>query len=392
MSRFDELIDRRQSSSRKWDGYKDAGIPGDALPLWVADMDFKTLDEVTEALVSRAESGVYGYPLIEEGTTEAIQGWMKRRFNWEVDPAWIIHTPGIVFALHLAVQLFTEEGDSVLINRPVYPPFAKAAKSNQRRVVDVPLIRTGNCYEYDFEQLEQMIVKEHIKLYILCNPHNPVGKVATAKELQRIAAICEKHDVMIISDEIHQDFVYPGYTHIPFLKANPSFEKAIICTAPSKTFNLAGMQFSNVIIANSEIREQFEEGMERLGLHMMSSFSSLACKQAYLHGDAYVEELVDHIRSNVAYVRQFLQEKLPRLQLIEPQSLYLLWIDFSGYGLSGKALEQFLVHDAKLWLSLGEPFGDDKFARMNVACHRSTLIDAMERLYQALLKLEEIHA
>lgn len=385
MSRFDAFIDRKNSSCRKWDGYLQAGYEEDVLPLWVADMDVQTVDEVTNAIVERAKMGVFGYTITEEGTTAAICGWMKRRFDWDVKEEWIVHTPGVVYALHLCVQQFTNKGDAIIINPPVYPPFARSVVMNDRKLVKCPLVLENQTYHFDANLFEQMIIENEVKMFIFCNPHNPVGKVYTEAEIRVIGNICLKHNVMVISDEIHEDFVYPHKKHIPFTKVDVAFEaNTIICTAPSKTFNLAGMQFSNIIIPSEALRKTFVTGMELSGIHMTGSFSSLACKMAYLHGDAYVDELVAYVQSNVAYVRAYLQEKLPMITMIEPDALYLLWLDFRDLRMGSKQLEEFLITKAKVWLNQGYTFGGEGFVRMNLACHRSTLEQAMHQMDQAI--------
>ncbi|HOB34723.1 MAG TPA: MalY/PatB family protein [Bacillota bacterium] len=387
MSCFDKVVDRRGTCSAKWDGHEVLGVPCDALPLWVADMDFEIMPQVNEAIRRRTEHAVYGYPLPSAEYYASIQGWMERRFNWPIEKDWILTIPGVVPALSLAIQAFTRPGDAVMIQPPVYPPFANAVTGHGRKLVKNPLVLVDGEYKIDFRDFEEKIAGNGVRLFLLCSPHNPVGRVWSPAELKQMAEICRAYDVLVVSDEIHQDLVYPGVRHYPFTQPDPAWwERAIVCTAPSKSFNLAGLQTSNIIIADPDLRQKFAETARCWGISKVNAIGLAACQAAYTHGDTWMDAVMAYIAENKEYVRRFLAENLPRIQMARPQGLFLLWLDFRALGMTAEELEHFLLHKAGLWLNQGYTFGEEGagFARLNIGCPRSTLETAMERLQAAV--------
>lgn len=378
---FSKLTNRFQSDSLKWN------IQDHELPMWVADMDFETLPEVKEALKKRAEHGVFGYAAPTPAYYQAIINWMKNRHQFDVEKEWIVPTPGVVAALKLAVRAYTKPHDKVMIMKPVYYPFDASIVSNEREVVECPLVFEDDHYICDFELFEKQIVEHDVKLFILCNPHNPIGKVWTQDELYKIGTICQKHHVYVISDEIHMDFIYDGYKHIPFYNVDKSFQDfTIICTAPSKTFNLAALQTSNIIIANEKMREAFVKEKNSSGLSDPNIFGLDACEAAYTYGSQWVDELVDYLAGNIDYMVSFFQERLPEIKVIAPQGLYLVWVDMRSLNMTHEELEEFMLKKAHLWLDEGYIFGTGGagFERFNVACPRSVLKQALEQLEAAI--------
>lgn len=376
-----EFVNRKNTNSVKWDS-----VPEDVLPLWVADMDFPSPPKVIEALVSRAQHGVYGYTVIPDSYYDAIINWMKKRHNWEIKKEWIIITPGVVSALYYIVQTFTSEDDSVLVQQPVYNPFFNVVKNNNRNLVLSPLLLKDNHYEIDFLELEEKIIKHQVKLFILCSPHNPVGRVWTKEELTNIAEICLKHNVLLAVDEIHHDLVYKGYKHIPLASLKKEYSNiCITCTAPSKTFNLAGLHTSNIIIENKELREKLRKFLKKLGGTHPSIFGMLACEVAYQTGEAWLEEVLVYLEENKNYVFKYIEENLPLIKVIKPEATYLMWLDCRKLNLSNNELLNFFLHEAKLYLNHGYVYGDEGsgFVRLNIGCHRSTLEQALEQLKEA---------
>jgi len=362
------------------------GIPDNAIPLWVADMDFEIMPQVTAAIKGRSAHEIYGYTLAGDSYYQSIQGWMQRRYDWTVEKEWIQTVPGVVPALNLAMQAYTKPGDAVLIQPPVYPPFANAVTGNGRRLIKNPLIPQEDGYCIDFQDFEAKIVANNVKLFILCSPHNPVGRVWTREELKEMMDICLQHQVLIVSDEIHQDLTFPGVRHYPLPTVDAACEDiAIVCTAPSKSFNLAGLQTSNIIIPNPGLREQFCATAKCWGLSKVNSFGLAACEAAYRHGDSWLDQAMAYIAANNNYVQEYLAVNLPRIKMVASQGLFLIWLDCNALGLSPEDLEQFLLNKAGLWLNQGYTYGEEGkgFIRLNTACPRSRLATALERLKTA---------
>jgi cystathionine beta-lyase len=384
---FDEIIERRGTNSLKYDFAAERGKPNDILPLWVADMDFRTCPAVTQALIKSAERGIFGYSECKEGYFQALKTWYENRFDWNLKSEWLVKTPGVVFAICAAIRALTKEGDAVLIQRPVYYPFSESILTNNRRLVNNPLVYSDGKYSVDFKDFEEKIVRNKVKLFLLCSPHNPVGRVWTKEELVRMGDICVKHNVLIVSDEIHSDFVYADYHHHVFASLKSEYlERTVTCTAPSKTFNLAGLQISNIFIPNPDVRKKFQKEVTKTGYSQLNTAGLIACQAAYEGGGLWLDELKQYLADNLDFVRSFLNERLPEIKLVEPQGTYLIWLDFRCLGLSAGQLEDMLANRAKLWLDCGSLFGaeGEGFERVNIACPRATLEAAFSKLEQAI--------
>ena len=381
---FDEVVERRNTDSLKYDFAVRRGRPADVLPLWVADMDFKTSSHILDAIAQRAEHGIFGYTETREDYFEALAGWMKSRHGLELRPEWVLKTPGVVFALAAAVKAYTEPEDYVLIQQPVYYPLTEVVQDNGRKVVSSDLLFLENGrYEMDFVDFERKVKEYRIKLFMLCNPHNPVGRVWTREELARLAEICIQNDVIIVSDEIHEDFTYPGHEHIPLLNVDERLlDRVVTCTSPSKTFNLAGLQIANILIPNQGLRRRFRKQIAAAGYSQLNTFGVVACKAAYTEGGEWYEAVCRYIQENLEFLKTFLQENLPEIKVIEPEGTYLVWLDFRRLGLEEKELEYRILHKAGLWLDSGAIFGKagEGFERINLATSRAILKEALERL------------
>lgn len=384
---FDEIIDRRNTNSLKYDFAVERGRPADVLPLWVADMDFRAPEPVLEALRKAADHGIFGYSETKSGYYEAVCRWFSGRFGWQTREEWLVKTPGVVFALAMVVRALTRPGDGVLIQPPVYYPFFSAIRDNGRKVVENRLAYENGRYSIDFEDLERKIAEQQVRLFILCSPHNPVGKVWTRDELEQIGGICKKHGVFVVSDEIHCDFAFSEHPHTVFLEANPDLtDRAIICTAPSKTFNLAGLQVSNIWIPNPEIRARFCREIDRSGYSQLNTLGLVACQAAYEGGGVWLDQCKAYMRDNLNFLRRFLAENIPQVKLVEPEGTYFAWLDCSGLGLSKQGLNDLVINRAKLWLDAGHIFGGgaEQFQRVVLACPRATLKQALRQLEQAV--------
>lgn len=384
---FDEIIDRRNTDCLKYDFAVERGKPGDILPLWVADMDFRTAPGIIERAVADASLGIYGYTESKDDYFQAVANWYRTYFGWHVEKKWLVKTPGIVFAIGVAIQALTEEGDAVMIQQPVYYPFSEVVKDSGRKLVNNALVLKDGHYEIDFEDFEHKIIEEKVKLFVLCSPHNPVGRVWTKEELLQIGEICLKYGVKVVSDEIHSDFVYGDRKHYVFATVDSRFEEfSIICTAPSKTFNLAGLQASNIFIPNVQIRKAFRKQMSAVGYSQINMIGLHACKAAYETGREWLEELKVYLKGNLDFVRDYLEKNIPQIKLIEPEGTYLIWLDCRALGLPEEKLENLIVHEAKLWLDSGAIFGKDGegFERINIACPRAVLEEACKRLQKAV--------
>ncbi|HHW47355.1 MAG TPA: pyridoxal phosphate-dependent aminotransferase [Clostridiaceae bacterium] len=388
MYNFDEIIERRGTSSLKYDLAVKKGMPRNILPFWVADMDFKSPPEVLEALSRRIHHGIFGYSdTFDESYFNALFNWYSNRFDWQIRPEWLIKSPGVVFSICTAIRALTKPGDAVLIQQPVYHPFESSVKGNDRRPIVNRLLYIDGRYQMNLYEFERLIVEEKVKLFILCNPHNPVGRVWTREELTQVGDICVRHGVYVISDEIHQDFVYPGYRHLVFAGLKPEYaDIAITCAAPSKTFNLPGLQISNVFISNAKIRRLFIEELKKTGYTLPNLMGMIACQAAYEEGAKWLDELIGYLAGNLALFREFLTEELPAISLVEPEGTYLVWLDFSKSGLPDRELEQLLIQKGKIWLSPGSIFGagGQGFQRFNIACPRTVLQQGLNRMKEAL--------
>lgn len=390
---FDQIIDRKNTNCIKYDFHVERNVPEDALPLWVADMDFETAPEIKQAMLERVEHGIFGYTNPKGDFRDILVEWMRKRHGWETRPEWYFYTPGVVFAISMAVQGLTKEGDAVLIQRPVYYPFSNAVSDNNRTLINNPLVykksqEGAGRYEMDVEDFETKIMEHQVKLFILCNPHNPVGRVWTKEELETIGDICLKHHVTVVADEIHEDFVYEGYTHIPFAGIKPEFaDITVTCTSPSKTFNLAGLQMANLIVSNPELRHAVKAAIKKTGYDEPNILGFVACQAAYSKGEAWLTELKEYLAGNLGYIREFLRTRIPKVKLVEPEGTYLIWLDFSGTGLTEEEINERIRTVAKLWLDHGTMFGSEGeyFQRINIAAPRTTMEQAMEALGRAFV-------
>lgn len=384
---FDEIVDRRNTDCLKYDFAVRRGKPADVLPLWVADMDFKVSSYIEDALVERARHGIFGYSESGEDYFNAVAAWEKKHKDWTIEGDWLIKTPGVVFALAMAVKAYTEPGDKVLIQQPVYYPFTEVITDNGRQVVSNDLVLTAEGkYEIDFADFEEKIVANQIKLFLLCSPHNPVGRVWTKEELLKIGEICLKHHVTVVSDEIHHDFIFKGEHHVFASLSKELQDICIVCTSPSKTFNLACMLISNIFIPNSELRAKFQKQVDAAGISQLNALGLEAVKAAYTHGEEWYQGMMAYVRENIQFVADFVEQKMPGVKMIPLQGTYLVWLDFRETGIEVEELDRRVIYDAKLWLDSGKIFGNTGkgFQRINVACPRTVLETAMERLASIL--------
>ena len=317
-----------------------------------------------------------------------MAGWLKTHHNMDIRPEWLVKTPGVVFALATAVRAFTDVGDAVLIQQPVYYPFTEVITDNDRKVVSNDLVcGDDGKYHIDFEDFEKKIRDNQVKLFLLCSPHNPVGRVWTKEELGKIADICIRYEVLIVSDEIHEDFTFEGYTHTPLVNAHPGIRDfCITATSPAKTFNLAGLQISNIIISNTKLRHAFKKQIAAAGYSQVNTMGIVACEAAYTYGEEWYLALKKYLESNLDFVREYLAKEIPKIKLTEPEGTYLIWLDFRALGLPEAQLEDLIVHKAKLWLDSGAIFGKagEGFERINIATNRSTLKEALDRIRNAV--------
>ncbi|MCL2011817.1 MAG: pyridoxal phosphate-dependent aminotransferase [Cystobacterineae bacterium] len=379
---FDFMAERRGTNAIKYDFAQERGKPEGLLPLWVADMDFSAPPEVLEDLQRSVRHGIFGYSDVKDDYYEVVSAWFKSHFGYAPSRSETLKTPGVVFALAQAIRAYSQPGEAILIQTPVYHPFYEIIRSNRRALLTNPLLYREGSYSINFEDFERKIEGHNVKLFILCNPHNPVGRVWTRGELEQMNEICTRHGVLVFSDEIHCDFVWPGHTHTCFGTLN---ENAILATAPSKTFNLAGLQASNIFVKNAKLREKLKAEIHRSGYAQLNMLGLLACQSAYAKGAAWLEALKAYLLENMRFTRAFLRTHLPKIHFVEPEGSYLLWLDFSAYGLTQHELDGRITEHAGLWLSSGTVFGPEGegFQRLNMACPRARLAEALSRLESA---------
>lgn len=385
---FDQIIERRGTYSMKWDFLQEKVGDEDILPLWVADMDFPSPPPVVEAIQKRASHGIYGYTGLPESYFQALISWMSRRFSWEIKKEWIVFTPGVIPAIHLAVQAFTQPGDKVIIQPPVYRPFYLAVINNGRRLISNPLLNDGGYYRMDIASLERQI-DDQTRLLILCSPHNPVGRVWRPEELRQLVKICAQAGIIIVSDEIHADLIMPGFKHLPtHLATEEAPEITVTCTAPNKTFNIAGLEMGNTIISNPHLRSRFQHTLFKAGLFLANAFGIIATEVAYNQGEEWLEEVIRYIQNNYLFLKNFLAQHLPEVKVTPLEGTYLAWLDFRPFGLSDDELKEKLLREAKVWLDEGPKFGQggEGFQRLNLACPRALLEEALTRIVHAFKK------
>jgi cystathionine beta-lyase len=386
---FDKMIDRRSTFSSKWNQCEQLAGQTDVLPMWVADMDFSSPPAVVEALRDRVEHRIFGYTERTGSYYGAIASWMKRRFDWDIQKKKIVFTPGVIVALNLIIQAYTQPGDKVIIQQPVYHPFSYAILNNKRQLVNNQLQILNGRYVMDFDHLEKSI-DERTRLLILCSPHNPVGRVWTKVELLRLAEICLKNNILLISDEIHADLVLKGQIHTPTAALSEEIADIVVtCTAPTKTFNIAGLGVANTIFSNIRLYDQFYSTVNNAGLEMTNVFAKVATEAAYNYGEEWLLHLLDYLQGNYEFLVSFLKNNIPQISVFHLEGTYLTWLDFRKLGLPDKAMKDFLINKAKVWLDEGTKFGGggEGFQRMNIGCPRKLLEEGLTRIANALNEL-----
>ncbi|MDP8202688.1 MAG: MalY/PatB family protein [Candidatus Tenebribacter burtonii] len=386
MSNFDQIIDRKNTKCYKWDYNKEIFGKEELLSMWVADMDFQAPQEVLEILQKRVDHGIFGYTGLTGSFYASIINWMKKRFNWKIDQEWIVTTPGIVPAINFAIQTYTKKGDKILVQTPVYYPFFTSTENNERTLVVSQLKLSDSYYKMDFTDLERKLADD-VKMMILCSPHNPVGRVWKFNELQKVSKLCFKYNVLLISDEIHSDLIIGENKHIPIPTISKDIaNNSLTMFAPSKTFNVAGLSLSYVIIPNKKIRVKFQKTILNLGLHGGNVFGIEALEASYRYGQKWLDELLNYIEDNYTFVQQYLQNNIPRIKTIKMEGTYLLWLDCSELRLSQKELVSLFINKAKLALNDGSKFGKggNGFMRMNLGCSRRLIEQALDRLAIAI--------
>ncbi len=384
---FSQVIERNNTLSIKYDFAKERKKPSGLLSLWVADMDFPVAQEIKDALIERCNHGIFGYSEVKTPYYEVIAKWYQEKFNWSTKKQWLVKTPGVVAAIANAIRAFTNIGDAVLIQKPVYYPFFLTIEDNQRKVVNNSLVYKNGRYEMDFVDFEEKIISHKVKLFVLCSPHNPVGRVWNKEELLKLGDICLKHKVIVVADEIHADFVYHGHQHQVFANLKTDYQEiTVTCTAPSKTFNIAGLQVSNIFIANENLRKKFKQELKKTANADINVMGLIACQAAYSQGEDWLRQVKIYIAENLEYVKTFLRDNLPQVKLVEPEGTYLLWLDFRELNLTEEELEDLIINKAKLWLDGGTMFGTEGvgFQRINIACPQKILIQAFTQLKEAL--------
>lgn len=386
---FNKLVDRKGTNSAKWDMLEELFGRDDLLPMWVADMDFNVAPAIVEALEKRVGHNVYGYTYPGDEYYDSIIGWMKRRHNWDVEKEWITFTPGVVPGLRYALEAYTKPGDKIIIQSPVYHPFSKVIEDNGRYIVDNTLIYEDGKYIMDYEGLENSI-DSRTKLLFLCNPHNPVGRVWTREELRKLGKICLKNNIIIVSDEIHGDIIFEGHKQTTIAKVSPEIsQNSVVCTAPSKTFNIAGLQMSNIIIPNKELRDKYNIEYEKSHISGPNILGINALMAAYNDSEDWLEELLVYLEGNLDFAIDFLEKRIPKLKVFKSEGTFLLWIDCSSLNMNPEELQEFFVDECRVALNNGEMFGETgrAFQRLNIGCPRSILKEGLERIEKGINSL-----
>ena len=389
---FNERIDRSENHSAKWAEMEMKFGRNDLIPMWVADMDIKAAPEIVESMKKKVEQEIFGYVYRPDSYYKTAANWLKKRFGYEISPSSLIHSPGVVPSMSILVKMLTKNSDKILIQTPVYPPFASAVKDNGRELVENPLVKDEKgYYTIDFEDLEKKLSLDEVKLFILCNPHNPVGRVWKKEELLKMGELCKKYNVRILADEIWRDLIMPGYKHTPMASLSKDIEDITITLfSPTKSFNLAGLQASFATFPRAEERKEFDNILGQMDVKRNNPFSLVAFEAAYEKCEDWLEELIVHIDGNMQYVVDFIAEKLPEIKVVKPEGTYLMWLDFNGTKIPQDKIQEFLINEAKVAMNDGGSFGSNGkgFARMNVACPRYMVEEAMERIEKALKNLK----
>lgn len=383
---FDSVTPRRGTLSYKWDS-----APEGVLPMWVADMDFKTAPAIIEALRKRIDNGIFGYTRVPDEYYEAVISWFSRRHGWTIDRDMMIYTSGVVPAISAIIKALANKGDKVIVQTPVYNCFFSSIRNNGCEILESPLRKAGDTYDIDFEDLERKTSDEKATLMLLCNPHNPAGRVWSRDELKRIGEICRRHGVIVISDEIHCEFVFDGYKYTPFAKvAEETGCKTIVCVSPSKAFNIAGLQIANIIAPDEETRALIDKAININEVCDVNPFGVLATIAAYNDGEEWLSQLLDYIKGNYEFMKEFCYKYLPEFPIAKLEATYLVWMDCSALGLKSEALEEKLIEDVSLWLNAGTMYGTiegEGYMRWNIACPRSVLKEGLERFRTFIKRL-----
>lgn len=386
---FDKIIDRTNNFSAKWSEMNKNFGTNDLLPMWVADMDFLTAPCVMEALKDRLEQGIFGYTTRPSSYNESIVNWLDNRFSWKINQEWLMFSPAVITSISLLIQNLTQKNDKIMIQEPVYSPFHSIVESNERNLVISPLVKLDDgSYVMDYEDIEAKI--KDVKVFILCNPHNPVGRVWTREELTRLGEICLKHNVLVISDEIHSDIILKNHKHTPFASISKEFsENTITCMAPTKTFNLAGLQSSFLVISNPYYYEVMDKAFSILDIKRNNAFSLVATEAAYNYGEDWLYELIKYIEDNVDFAIDYIKNHIPQLKVKKPEGTYLLWVDFSNLNVDKKDLKNALINKGRIALSDGSSFGigGAGYYRINLACPRSMVLEGLKRIEFAIKSL-----
>lgn len=386
MSIFDEIITRKNTHSLKWDYGMERFGSDDILPMWVADMDFKSAVPITEAIIKRAEHGVLGYTKPSDTLSEAVAAWMKKRHGWEVDTRWIAHSPGVVTSVDAAVLAFTQPGEKILIQTPVYYPFFSCVGENGRQLVTNPLRDNNGYYGMDLEDLEKKLASG-VKMMILCSPHNPIGRVWSKAELEQVAKLCLKYGVILVSDEIHFDLVFKGHRHIPIASLSEEIlKKTVTLISPTKTFNIAGLSQSFAIISDPALREEFNKTLHRTGAEMLNIFGMTAAEVAYTQCEGWLDDLIPYLESNLETLLEYFEKHIPAIKAIKPEATYMVWLDCRALPIPPEKQKEFFTFKAKVGLNDGITFGPEGsgFHRINFACPRKLMLEGLERIRKAV--------
>lgn len=386
MFNFDEIIERRNTNCMKWDGMKPIYGSDDLLPLWVADMDFRPPQQVIDALREKVDHGIFGYTLISEHTKDSVVQWVQNRHDWSIEKDWLHFSSGVIPSIAHTIQALTAVGDQILILSPVYTPFFNMIEINNRKVAISQLVINNDHYEIDFENFEQQL-KNGAKLFILCNPHNPGGRVWSAEELQKIILLCKQYHVPIISDEIHADLVAAPYKHTPLATIDETYSDEIITLmAPSKTFNLAGLQASFAVIKNAKYLKKIKEMYAQAGLSQLNTMGLVALEAAYTYGEPWLNALLEYVKNNFELITSFVEKELPKIKVMKPEGTYLIWLDCSELGLTSTQLKNKILKEAKVAVNFGEAYGPggELFIRLNAACPKEYIQQGLNQLKQAL--------
>lgn len=374
---FDKTIDRRATNSYKWDS-----APEDVLPMWVADMDFRTAPAIIDALQKRVAHGIFGYTRVPDAYYDAVTSWFSRRHGWDIDREWIIYTSGVVPAVSAVIKAMTVPGDKVIVQTPVYNCFFSSIRNNGCEIVSNPLRRTADTYEMDFDALERCAADPRAKVMLLCNPHNPAGRVWTPDELTRLGNICLRNGVTVVADEIHCELVYQGFKYTPFASLSDAFlHRSVTCVSPSKAFNIAGLQIANIVAFDNDLRSRIDKAININEVCDVNPFGVAATIAAYNEGEEWLNQLVDYLHGNYEAMAEFCRRELPEFPITRLEGTYLVWMDCSSLGMPSDALEHALLDDARLWLNAGTMYGaeGEGYMRWNIACPRSVMLDGLNR-------------